>query len=205
MKLKHLIRPVFTIAALAAAFTLYGAWYAHVGQESALAVSLAAQIEEANQKSIKAEEAKQQLEKAASDEAAIKGYFVSTSDVVSFLESLQSTGASYGTKVEVVSVSSVPSKPHAQLQLSLSITGSFDAVERTLGAIEYQPYDTVVQNLTLDTPAQATGAAQWTAAATLLVGTSDATSTPPAPAPAPAALDASSTSSTSSPSSPIRP
>jgi hypothetical protein len=60
--------------------------------------------------------------------------------------------------------------------MSLRIVGSFDAVMRTLGAIEYQAYDTTLANVTLDTP---TGE-NWTASASFLVGTPPtATSTAP--------------------------
>jgi hypothetical protein len=198
MKLRTLIHPLLMIAVLAVACSAYGAWYARVGKESAIAVELAKQIQEAKQNSTRAEEARRELERATADEAAIQGYFVSTADVVSFLESLQGIGSRLGTKVTVVSVSSVPSKPHAQLQLSLTIAGSFDAVGRTLGAIEYQPYDTVIQNLTLDTPvgeATAGKKAQWTAAVTMLVGTIDTPITRPS-SPAPTLVATTSASTT---------
>jgi hypothetical protein len=117
------------------------------------------------------EEAKQELERAMNDEAAIKEYFVDTSDVVPFLESLQTIGQRLGTKVVVESVSAQPAKPHTVLQLALKITGPFSSVEKTLGAIEYQAHDTTVTNITFDTPPGA--AAQWTAAVTLRIGTTD--------------------------------
>lgn len=216
MKLRRLIHPLLMIIVLAIAFSLYGTWYARVGSESANAVALTGKIEEAKQAGVRTQEAKKQLENAASDEAAIRGYFVNTADVVPFLESLQSTGSRFGAKVEVVSVSSDAAKPHARLLLSLRITGPFDSVERTLGAVEYEPYDTVVQTLTLDTPKEQGGsAAQWTAAVTMSVGTIDiaaaapakpaapaqATSTPAAPVAqkAPAASSSAATATTTTP------
>jgi hypothetical protein len=173
---------------------LYGAWYARVGDESARAVALGGKIQDAKQSGARVIEAKKELEKASADEAAIRGYFVSTADVVPFLESMQSTGSRFGTQVEVASVSSDAAKPHARLALSLRITGTFDGVERTLGAIEYQPYDTVVQTLTLDTPEGQGGAVpQWTAAVTLSVGTIDIAT---APASKPTALPQSTATTT---------
>lgn len=155
------------------ALSLYGAWYARVGKESANAVSIQSQIQAKQEAAARAQDAKTQLSHALSDRAAITGYFVNTNDVVPFLETLQSTGAKFGSKVSVESVSSQPAKPHTLLQLSVSITGPFDSVERTLGAIEYEPYDTTITSVTLDTPGGSASAPQWTAAVTMNVGTID--------------------------------
>lgn len=171
MKLRHVIHPLLMIGVLALALSAYAAWYGKVGEESANAVALAQKIEEAKQQGSQARAAKEELARASANEAAITGYFVDTKDVVPFLETLQSTGTRLNSKVEVVSVSSEPAKPHARLLLSLRITGSFDSVMRTLGTIEYQPYDTTIQSLTLDTPPGE--ASMWTAAVTLSVGTRD--------------------------------
>lgn len=182
MKLKRYIHALVMLAVLAAAGSAYAAWYGRVGKESADALALAGQIQQRTQGQARAEQAKGALEKAVAEESAIRGYFVNTSDVVSFLESLQSTGAARGAKVEVVSVSSEPAKPHAVIVLALRVTGTFDSVLRTLGAIEYQPYDTALTNVTLDTSTANGAVPQWQAAATVSIGTSDvaaATTTKP--------------------------
>lgn len=175
MNLKPYTHVIIMAAVFIGALSLYGAWYARVGEESANAVSIQSQIQAKQQTAARAQEAKTQLNHALADRAAITGYFVNTNDVVPFLETLQSTGTKFGSKVAVESVSSQPAKPHTLLQLSVSITGSFDGVERTLGAIEYEPYDTTITSVTLDTPGGTKGAPQWTAAVTMNVGTIDAT------------------------------
>ncbi len=178
MKIRHYTHALAALVLLMVSVSAYGAWYLRVGKESATAISLATEIENKKQSSVHILEAKSQLEKAMNDEQAIQGYLVDTNDVVPFLESLQSIGQRLGTKVTVESVSAQPAKPHNVLQLSLKITGPFDNVERTLGAIEYQAYDTVVTNVTLDTPGPSAGAAPlWTAAVTLRIGTADVAST----------------------------
>jgi hypothetical protein len=178
MKLRHYSHALIALAVFVIAVSLYGVWYAYVGKESAAAVSLASDIETKKQSRERVQEAKLQLEQALSDQQSISGYFVDTDDVVPFLESLQNTGKRLGTTVVVESVSAQPAKPHSVLQLALHITGTFDSVERTLGAIEYQPYDTVVSSVTLDTAGPSAGAVpQWTAAVTLRIGTADAAST----------------------------
>jgi len=194
MKLKPYLHVIVLLLVFVAALFLYGSWYAQVGKESANAADLADQIQLRSQKSVRTQEARTELEHALSEEASISDYFVNTADVVPFLESLQTTGTSLGTKVDVVSVSAQAAKPRSLLQLSLHITGPFDSVMRTIGAIEYQPYDTSVSSLTLDTTGGNGGTAgAWTAALTLFVGT--ATSTPQAPSRAASSTSATSTAS----------
>ncbi|MDB5190432.1 MAG: hypothetical protein JWN49_758 [Parcubacteria group bacterium] len=179
MKLTHITHALLTIVVLIIAFSAYGIWYTTVSRKSAQAASLSAEIETKHQDSERIKAAKDELQKISSDESRVNGYFVSTNDVVPFLETLQSTGKNLGSDVQVVSVSADPGKPHAHLNLSLSITGSFDSVVRTLGALEYSPYDASLQSLTLDTPQTGTGkAAQWTAAATFFIGTTNSPQTP---------------------------
>lgn len=177
MNIKPYTHVIIMVLVFIGALSLYGAWYSRVGSESANVVSLQSQIHAKQETAARAQEAKTQLNHALSDNASITGYFVNTNDVVPFLETLQSTGATFGSKVSVESVSSVPSQPHTLLQLSVSITGPFDSVERTLGAIEYEPYDTTVTSVTLDTPGGAKSAPQWTAAVTMNVGTIDTAGT----------------------------
>ncbi|MDB4991771.1 MAG: hypothetical protein JWL75_16 [Parcubacteria group bacterium] len=180
MKLKYYSHVAIGFVALVIAFSVYGTWYTRVGNESAKAESLAAQIQAKNVSTQKTQQSKSELEHALADEAAIKGYFINTQDIVPFLGDLQAEGSKYGAKVEVVSVSAEPAKPHAVLVLALRITGTFDAVERMLGAVEYESYDTVLSSVTLDTPGAENHAAPvWTAAATIRVGTIDTSSTVP--------------------------
>lgn len=198
MKLKPYTHVILMAILFIVALSLYGGWYATVGNESANAVSLESQIQAKNETAANAQEAKSQLAKALSDSAAITDYFVNTNDIVPFLETLQATGAKYGANVQVDSVTSQPAQPHTLLQLALRITGPFDSVERTLGAIEYEPYDTTVSNVTLDTPgAVGGGAPAWTAAVTMNVGTIDMVSTTTgATAPASVATTSASTAAT---------
>ncbi|MDB5245121.1 MAG: hypothetical protein JWN90_226 [Parcubacteria group bacterium] len=179
MKLTHITHALLTIVVLIIAFSAYGIWYTTVSRKSAQAASLAVEIQTKHQDSQRIQAAKDELQKISSDESLVNGYFVSTNDVVPFLETLQSTGKKLGSEVQVVSVSADPGKPHAHLNLSLSITGPFDSVVRTLGALEYSPYDASLQSLTLDTPQTGTGkAVQWTAAATFFIGTTNSPQTP---------------------------
>ncbi|MGE5540868.1 MAG: hypothetical protein ACM3TU_01110 [Bacillota bacterium] len=113
------------------------------------------------------------LSSLASDEATLDTYSVGKEDVAPFLETLQQSGRSQGAHVDIVSVTDQADKKtgHNRIGITLSIRGSFDAVMRTLGAIEYAPYDGVVTNLTLGTGVEDASStpAGWKATATYSV------------------------------------
>lgn len=170
MKRTSLIQLVVAIAVLAVVLGVYSFWYSLVGKASVEAAALTEEIRTKSQDSARVAAAKVALESLAKDEAAMRAYLVREQDIVPFLGTLEDTGTSLGAGVEVVSVSAEPKGERSQLQLSLKITGSFDAVLRTLGAIEYGPYDSAIQSVTFDTvPSE--GTAAWTAAATFTLGT----------------------------------
>jgi Tfp pilus assembly protein PilN len=87
----------------------------------------------------------------AETEAFIASHIVQKDNIVSFLEALENTGTAYGAQVDVASLSGDDAASAGRISLSLSITGSFDAVMRTLGAIEHGSYANMVKNITLDT------------------------------------------------------
>lgn len=161
-----------SVALLASAMTAYGLWYRYAAQAADRAAALATEIAERRMDLDRARDAEARLASLAEDEVAIQKHFVSTQDVVPFLESLERTGSALGADVEVVSVGAV-TEPRPSLNVSLKITGGFDSVLRTLGAIEYAPYDIEIVSLTFDTVPTGTASA-WTAAATFVIGTRDA-------------------------------
>ncbi len=203
MKIRTYAHALIAFGIFVVALSLYAAWYAQVGKESAVAVSLADKINAKKESRTRTQEAKDELERALEDETAVKNYFVDTENVVPFLERLQDTGAQFGADVEVESVSAKTQKetgePHDALELALRITGTFGAVERTLGAIEYQPYDTVITQLSLNTSAAgASSTPQWAATLTARVGTKVGGSAAEAPASATPPMAATSSVATSS-------
>jgi len=152
---------VFLLAAGAYAFFQY-----HVMQEARRSADLAHKIDATVKSAVRAAETSDTLEALAADEAAIQSYYVTPDQIVPFLERIEETGRSIGSAVEVTSVSDKPGSD-GRITLSLRIIGSFDAVLRTLGAIEYGPYDSRIASLTFDTPA--TGGSAWTAIANFSV------------------------------------
>jgi hypothetical protein len=194
------IQFIFAVVLLALAVSAYGSWYAVVSSRSAQSAELATQIQSKGQDAKRLAEAKTALASISGDEATVRGYFVSTADVVSFLENLQALGSRLGTNVTIASVSADNTQStRPTLALTLQIAGPFDAVLRTLGSIEYGPYFIEVSDFSLTTvPAIAAGAgaparaAGWTATASFIVGALRAASSTPASAPAPAATETQS-------------
>jgi hypothetical protein len=167
------------IAILVAALLAYGFAYHVLGTVSATVTALANEVAAKKENASAAALAEEELERVTFEEDQIRAYFVVTDDIVSFLEGLQAKGKSLSTNVTVVSVSANP-VPRPHLDLVLRIEGTFDAVARSIGAIEYSPYDLVVTNLTLDSVQNPDGTqGTWTANMKMQVGT--ASSTPATP------------------------
>lgn len=167
---------LFLLVALGA----YAFWYRHVSKLSTQAAELTGQLQMVGDAGGRASSVRRELDLVTQQETEIYQRFVGSNTIVTYLEAVEATGRGLGAEVEVISVGDAPTRANhpAELQMALRITGSFDAVMRTLGAIEYQAYATSLSSVTLDTP---TGA-NWTAAATFLVGKPPAaTSTPSKP------------------------
>lgn len=133
---------------------------------------LAATVSEKRQETLRIALAKAALPKLAESEATLDAHIVRAEDIVTYLGELERQGKSQGATVEVVSVSPEQNTTQARIALSIKCTGSFDAVERTLGMIEYGTYDAVVSNVTLETSSAEKGKTPvWTAFIVLSVAT----------------------------------
>ncbi|MBU1292445.1 hypothetical protein KJ819_00050 [Patescibacteria group bacterium] len=159
----------------------YGFWYSLVGKASAQAAVLSEEIHQKSLESGRVAAARRALTVLAEDEAQVQKYLISENSVVPFLESLENTGKALGASVSVASVSAETSTTRPHLKLSLKITGSFDSVLRTLGAIEYGAYDSQLLTTTFDTPKVSDPAApaEWTATSAFVIGMRAASSTTP--------------------------
>lgn len=160
-----------------AALIGYGVWYTTVSAKSTEVAQVQSQITTATESVGRIAAARAALTEIAGDEAKIQGYFVSETGVVAFINTLESLGLSQKAAVTVLSVSAGSSYAHPTLLLSLSIKGTFDAVMRTVGAIEYAPYAISVSTLSVGQDAKSS----WHADLGLIVGSvpsAAATSTP---------------------------
>ncbi len=159
----------------------YGAAYAAISKKSATVASLGEQISAATRSVTRTTSVRAALTEIKGDEATIQSYFVSEADVVSFITALEALGTTQGTEVRVLSVSASTLAEQPILKLALSVKGPFDAVMRTVGAIEYAPYDIEIATLTVSHDAtDKDSSSLWSANINLIAGSlpaSAATST----------------------------
>lgn len=172
MRHRTLIQLVLAGTVLLAAAGIYAFCYGAVGAMSRKAAALDTEIRTKSEESARVAAAKEALASLAADEASMRQYLVRQEEIVPFLGRLEGTGAALGSSLQVVSVSTEKAAPRGRILLSVKITGSFESVLRTLGAIEYGPYDSAVTNVTLDTSESEPGqTAAWSAVATFTLGT----------------------------------
>ena len=172
--LSHLLLMFVTAIAVCAG---YVAWYAAVSEKSREVANLQRQIIVANETVGRIASARAALTEIAGDETKGRSYFVPETGVVAFINDLESRGLSPGASMDVASVSTGGSPVRPMLIFSLTIKGTFDAVMRTIGSIEYAPYDIQVSSISIgqETPDV------WRASLSLKVGSislKSATSTP---------------------------
>ncbi len=147
-----------------------------LGTESARSSALLSDIAAKRDAQEASARARAALLGADAERAAIHGYFVEPEGVVAFLEGLEDTGASVGSRVTVASVVEV-TEPRPHLDIALKIDGSFAPVMRTIGMLEYGPHDLTVSQLTLAEGRDDEGSA-WTATMTISVGARNLTPGP---------------------------
>lgn len=104
-------------------------------------------------------------------DAKIRNYFLEESAVSAFIDKLQSDAENKKVKLEVLSVGKEPVSGHPMLSLTLSITGTFDAVMRTTGGIEYAPYAMSISAYSIQNQSPNV----WHATMTLAVGLASTT------------------------------
>lgn len=170
---RTLLRLVIWVLIFVVAVGAYAYWYYLLTAADAEVATLAQQVNQRSVDETSAEQAADELSQLSGAESDIQGYFVVPDNVVSFLEEQQTLGTSLGAQMSVVSVTANPN-PHPHLDLALTISGSFVAVMRTVGAIEFSPYDITVSSLNLSTTNTDTSSG-WTAAMALSVGTASST------------------------------
>ncbi|MHB1163353.1 MAG: hypothetical protein ACYCZZ_02420 [Minisyncoccota bacterium] len=161
--LAHLL---LALAVLVAVLFGYGAWYTIVSNKSGEVSDLQSQITAAGENMSRIAATRAAFAEIAGDEAKVQSYFVSGSGVVAFINSLEALGLAQKATVSVRSVSTGGSPSRPALLLSITVKGTFDAVMRTLGAIEYAPYDLSISTLSIGEDSQK----NWQADVNLIVG-----------------------------------
>ncbi len=135
------------------------------------AVKLEQDVIAKQEESLRVASAKSALPILTRSEEELLQYRTKSSDIVPFLERLEKQGRAQGVVVEVLSVNP-ESGTQNRISLSLTMRGSFDAVVRSIGIIEYGPYDSIVKTVALDSGSDTESkTATWTAAVVLSLGT----------------------------------
>jgi hypothetical protein len=151
---------------LIGALALYASGYAALSRESASVAGLEQQIESTAQAVSRVASIRAALTELSSDEIAVQSYFVSEASVVSFINDLEARGLAQGATVSVLSVAKSGTASRPALHLALSIKGTFDAVMRTVGIVEYAPYALSISSLAVSAGQSGT----WNADLSIEVG-----------------------------------
>lgn len=149
-----------------ATFAVYGVWYATVAAKSAAVATLQNTITAKTETVNRIAATRATLAGILNDETVIQGYFVPEANIVAFINSLQTHGKVLGATMQVLSVAKSGTALAPVFELTLTAKGTFDAVMRTTGSIEYLPYDLSVSTLTVTQDAKDS----WHADLKLLVG-----------------------------------
>jgi len=165
MKISY-ARAIVIFAASIAVLIGYAMWYAAVANKSAAVAGLESDIAAKTEAANRIASARAALSGIAGDEDAVQNYFVPETGVVAFINDLEAHGKAQGAAVSVLSVSTDNSGTPPTLLLALSVKGAFDAVLRTVGAIEYAPYDLSISGLSIKQDASNA----WHADLKILVG-----------------------------------
>ncbi len=138
---------VIAVIVLVALLGGYAAAYLLIDQKSAEVRAIAEEVATKERAGVKNAAARDEAAALADAEAYVALELLSTADAVAFLERLERTGKTYGAKVSVASVDD-SAKTSGVISVSLSISGSFDAVMHALSAIEHERPATAAKSVT---------------------------------------------------------
>lgn len=165
--MKSLLAHLFIACAVGAAALIgYGIWYSTIAAASTAVAELQNRIVTETESANRIASVRSAIAELSVDELAVQNYFVSEVDAVAFINDIEARGRSQGTAVTVLSVSTGTDRSQPILALSLMVRGTFDAVMRTVGAIEYAPYALSISELSLAQDAKN----NWSANLKLRVG-----------------------------------
>ncbi|MCX6787006.1 MAG: hypothetical protein NTY93_00550 [Candidatus Kaiserbacteria bacterium] len=170
----HFFNLIIVFISVLAVLIGYGFWYAAVAAKSATVAGLQNQIATETETASRIATARAVITEIAGDEAVVQSYFVPETGVVRFISELEAQGQAQGATTSVLSVST-GTGTQPTLLFSLSVKGTFDAVLRAVGVIEYMPYNLSVSGLSLTQDDKNS----WNANLDLVVGSVKATTNIP--------------------------
>lgn len=159
----------FSLTFFVGAVAAYVVWYGIVGAASIRVIELKSHIEAKDEETVQLSTARRTLALLEAQGLVLADYFVSEEDVVTFLERIEGTGQSVGTRIDVISVSQ-DTADKTRIMVSVQVDGTFDAVVRTLGALEYSAHDIQTTSLSVRKIDNGELGTTWNAAVTFSVG-----------------------------------
>lgn len=172
-----LLHAILAGAVCVTLITSYGVWYAIVEAKSIAVAHMENQISTKTETANRIASARASLAEISGDEDSLRNYFVPETGVVAFINNLEAQGKTLGATVRVLSVSTSGASTQSSLAFTLTIRGTFDAVMRTVGAIEYAPYNLSISKLSLGQDDKNS----WHATLDLLVGSVSASASRASP------------------------
>ena len=123
-----------------------GYWYYSITKMSA---QLAKVEEELRSSETQTRGAPTDDSRLAADEAAVGQYFVGEDDVPAFINVLESRVRARGATISIASVAKNGTGLETTLALAVVVTGTFEQVMQTVGAIEHLPYATKIASVNI--------------------------------------------------------
>lgn len=164
---KQVIALAISLTIALGALAGYVLWYRVIAAESGRVTLLDRELVAHSADASRTDALKATLSEIENDEALVQGYFVSEANVAAFVDDLEARGRALGAVVNTTSVANADTPEHSAIAVALIITGPFDAVLRTIGSIEYAPYDLMVSSLVFTRDVPKPG---WRADLKLVVG-----------------------------------
>lgn len=144
----------------------HGFWYSIIVNKNSTVASLQNQIDTKTETAKRVISERTALSEISSYESVVQNYFVPETRVVSFIDELETRARAQSAVMKVLSVSVGDAKKRPTLVFSVTVSGAFDALMRTLGVIEYAPYDISISKLSIVKD----GRNDWHANMELIVG-----------------------------------
>jgi hypothetical protein len=167
------IHLMLAFAVCAVALAGYGVWYTIIANKSTAVTTLQNEIDIKTETINRMAATRATIAEISNDEATVQNYFVPETEVVTFIDYLEARGRAQKATINILSVSAGTMPAQSTLGITLSIAGTFDAVMRTIGAIEYAPYAISISTLSVGQNEKNT----WVANLTLTAGSRVASTT----------------------------
>jgi len=150
----------------ATTFVGYGFWHSIIANKSIAVENMQNQIDTKIEMVDRIASARTTLADVSGSEIAIQSYFIAETEIVSFIDTLEAYARAQNATMKVLSVSTSKAGTQPTLAFLLTINGTFDAIMRTVGTIEYAPYNLSIAKLSFGKGEKSS----WNANVEILVG-----------------------------------